>query len=162
MIRRTSLAAALSAVVLVACGTVTDSVKFSVPPKFESKASLGPFMQVWQTPDQKSVMMLMAFPGELDMNKALEKAKVTDVKFRKRERITICGNQAADYAETVGTTSTDVKLGVGVASGTHSDSNIDMLATVANGKTYFALYTYPLHNTADAAAVAALRGVCAK
>jgi hypothetical protein len=119
-------------------------------------------MHVWQTPDQKSVMMLLAFPGELDMNKALQNAKVSDVKFRKKERITICGNQAADYAETTGVTSTDVKLGVGVASGTHTNSNIDMLATVVNGKTYLAMYTYPLHGAQNAEAVAALRGVCAK
>ena len=162
MIRRTSFAVVLSAAVLAACGSVTDSVKFNVPSNYQSEASIGSFMQVWKTPDEKSVMMLMAFPGELDLNKAMQNAKITDVKFRKREHITICGNQSADYAETTGVTSASVKIGVGTASGTNTDSNVDMLATVANGKTYLAMYTYPLHSAADNSAVAALHGLCAK
>ncbi len=162
MIRRTSFAAVFSVAVLAACGSVTDSVKFDAPPKFQSKASIAGFMQVWQTPDEKSTLMLMGFPGELNLDKALQNAKVTDVKFRKKERIDICGKQPADYAEMTGTTSTNVKIGVGVASGTHTESNIDMLATVANGKTYLAMYTYPLNAAPDSSAVSALHNVCAK
>jgi hypothetical protein len=162
MIRRTSFAAALSAVVLAACGSVTDTVAFNVPPQYHSKASFGPFMQLWQTPDEKSVMMLMAIPGEMDMNKALANAQIKDAKFKKKERITICGNQPADLAQIVGTTGTTVKVGFGAGETTKSNSNIEMLSTVANGKTYFAMYAWPLKATADPQAEAALRGICSK
>lgn len=162
MIRRTSISAALAAVVLAACGSVTDSVQFNVPSQYHSKASFGPFMQLWQTPDEKSVMMLMVIPGEMDMNKALNDAQIKDAKFKKKERITICGNQPGDLAQIVGTTGTTVKIGVGTGETTKSDSNIELLSTVANGKTYFALYAWPLNAKADPQAEAALRGVCPK
>ncbi len=162
MIRPLPLAAAVLAVALAACGSVTDSVKFNVPPRYESRASLGPFMQIWETPDKKSMMMLMAFPGQADVNKAMSDAKIDNSKVKKHERITICGNQQADFVQAEGATGTNVKLGMGAGETTKSNSNIDMLVTRANGKTYFAMYAWPLRDAADPQAEAAVRGVCSK
>ncbi len=162
MIRRLPLGAAVLAIAVAACGSVTDSVKFNVPPQYESKASFGPFMQIWETPDKKSTMMLMAFPGKADVNKALTDAKVTDAKVKKHERITICGNQPADFVQAEGTTGTSVSIGMGAGQSMKNNSNVDVLVTVANGKTYIALYAWPLNASADPQAEAAVRGVCSK
>jgi hypothetical protein len=156
------LAAATAATLLAACGSVTDSVGFHVPSHYETRVSFGPFMQIWSTPDERSTLMLMQFPTNVDINKALNSAEIKDAKIEKREKITICGNQAADFAHIVGTTSTDIKIGVNAGKSTTRASNIDFLATAVNGKTYFALYVWPLKDAPNPESEAALRGVCAK
>ena len=93
--------------------------------------------------------MLMAFPGKADVNKALTNAKVTDAKVKKHERITICGNQPADFVQAEGTTGTSVSIGMGAGQSMKNNSNVDVLVTVANGKTYIALYAWPLNASAD-------------
>ena len=162
MMRLTSLAVVAAAALLAACGSVTDSVKFDVPPQYTSAASLGPFMQVWESRDKTSMMMLMAIPSEIDLDKAMNSAQIKDAKIKKRERITICNGQKADYAELAGTTSTDIQLGLGAKKTTTRVSNIDFLATVANGKTYVAMYAWPLKDAPNPQSEAALRGLCAK
>ena len=162
MMRRTMIVAALAAAVLAACGNVTDSVQFNVPPEYHSKANIGPFAQVWESPDRKSVMLLAAIPAPIDIDKALKNADVSNTKPHENERITICGNQPANYVEETGTTGTDIKVGINEGQSTKTNSNIHMLTTTANGKTYIALYAYPLHAKPDPQADSALRGVCAK
>lgn len=161
MIRRTVVGIALCAMALSACGDVSDSVDFTAPPGFVSKVAIGPFMQLWLTPDKKSVLMVSQVPGEVDISKAMNGADVKDAKIRKKEDITICGNQPAIFAELTGT-SRRVTIGSdsGVSKG--DNVNVDFVITKASGKSFFAVYVWPLHDAPDAAAQSAIRHLCAK
>ncbi|MDP9110061.1 MAG: hypothetical protein M3M96_00295 [Candidatus Eremiobacteraeota bacterium] len=162
MMRRTMIAAAFSAMALAACGSVSDSVTFHAPPGFVSKAALGPFMEVWESVDNRSALMVMQIPGEVDINKAMSSANVKSAKVVKKQQITICGSQPAVFAELTGTTGSNIKIGIGDGSTKTENSNIDFIVTHANGSSYFGMYAWPIHDAPDPAAQSAIRALCAK
>ena len=145
--------------VLSACGSATDSVSFTAPPEFHSKASFGPFMQIWSKDDPHTVLILMALPVKTDLDKAMSEADLRDATIKKTDRIKICnGSQDALYAEVEG----EAKTGSSDTSGKPQRSDVEFLATNVAGKTYMAMYARPLHTAADPAAEAAVKNVCPK
>lgn len=144
--------AAIAAIALSACGSATDAVSFNPPPSFHSKASFGPFMQMWQGKDEHEILMLMALPVQGDLNKAMGQS---DLKDANAQKITICGSQPAMFAEGQGRSRTDGSSGT-------AQSKIEVVATVVRGKTYLAMYARPLHAPADPAAEKAIKDVCPK
>ncbi len=162
MMHRKLAAAILGAASLAGCGSVTDSVDFHVPPSYVSRASLGPFMQVWESPDKKSVMMLMQIPASVDLNKAMQNMDIKDATIKKREQLTICGNQPAIFGEVVGATGSRINVGIGNNRARSENSNVDFMITRVNGKSYVASYVWPLHGAPDPTAQASLHGICAK
>lgn len=151
--RLTVTVAAVAA--LTACGSATDSVTFQPPSNFHSKASFGPFMQMWES-GPRNVIMLMSLPVQTDLDKAVREADLKDARVRKNERIKICGgSQDAVFAQIEGESST-------AGDEPKQPSEIEFLATNVKGKTYLAMYLRPLHTAADTAAEAAIRDVCPK
>ncbi|MDQ2866337.1 MAG: hypothetical protein M3R51_08935 [Candidatus Eremiobacteraeota bacterium] len=162
MMRLRVSAVILCATAFAACGSVSDSVDFHAPPNFVSKASLGPLMQIWQSNDSRSVLIVMKIPGEIDIDKAMNSADIKSAKPISRKNITICNGQRAVLSEMVGTTGGNVKLGIGAGESSSENSKIDFMLTHAGGDSYMAMYAWPIHNPPDRAAQAALRGLCAK
>lgn len=162
MMRRTMIAAACSAFALTACGSVSDSIDFHAPATYVSKAAIGPFMEVWMTPDSRSALIVMQFPGEVDLNKAMDSADVKNARNVKRQQITICGNQPAMLAQMTGTVGSTVKIGIGEGATKTDNSNIELVVTRAAGHSYFGMYAWPINSPPDAASEAAVRGLCPK
>ena len=151
--RIVALAGAVAA--LTGCGSATDAVTFTAPPSFHEKASVGPFMQVWESAPH-TALVLMSLPVAMNLDKAMDQADLKDATVRKRERTTICGNQQAVFIDAQG------QMNAGNESGTGRPSEIEFIATNVKGKTYLAFYGRPLHSPADPAAQAAIRNVCPK
>lgn len=163
MKRRVAIAAMFTATAFSACGSVSDSIDFRPPAGYESKASLGPFMELWESPDKRSAIMLMQVPTEVDIDKALNSANVKNSKITARKRITICGHQPAMLLGMTGTTTgSNVKIGIGEGSSKTENSDIDFVMTHLDGKSYFSMYARPIHTVADPSAENAIRGLCAK
>jgi hypothetical protein len=150
-------AACIAAFTLSACGSATDAVSFTAPPGFHTKASLGPFMQMWQGKDERELLILMALPVQGDLNKAMSESDLKDADAKK---ITICGDQAAMFAQGVG--HGHVGISGTTASTSTEPTNIEVIATVVRGKTYLAMYSRPLKAPADPAAEKAIKDVCPK
>ncbi len=140
---------------LPACGSATDAVTFQAPPSFRSKASFGPFMQVWAAAPHNNIV-LISMPAQIDWNKTLTQADLNDARLQKKERIKVCnGTQDALFVELQGETKVDNDAA-------SQPSEIEFLATDVRGKTYMAMYARPLHSPADPAAETAIRNVCPK
>jgi hypothetical protein len=145
-----------AAAFVAGCGSASDSVTFQAPSSYHSKASIGPFMQVWSR-EPHTALVLISLPVQTDLDQAMSRADVGDARVQKKERIKICnGTQGAILAQLEGNAKTDPN---------ESDtqpSEIQFLATNVRGKTYMAMYARPLHSTADPTAEAAIRNVCPK
>jgi len=140
---------------LAGCGSATDAVTFQAPPSFHSRASLGPFMQLWTAAPHNDIMLL-SMPTQVDWNKTLSQADLSDERLQKKERIKICGGtQDALLVILQGETKVD-------NDSSSQASDIQFLATDVRGKTYMAMYARPLHSPADPAAESAIRNVCPK
>lgn len=151
------LIAGVSLLALAACGSATDSVTFTAPPEYTSKASLGPFMQMWQGKTPHDVIILMALPVAGDLNKAMDQSSVKGADFKEAQKISICDNQPAIFAEGRG----DMNTGSSSDKDTKK-SDIEIIATQVKGKTYLAMYGRPLNAPADPAAEKAIKNVCPK
>jgi hypothetical protein len=139
---------------LVACGSASDSTTFQVPPGYVQQASIGPFMQIWKSGDDKNIIMLMALPVKSALHNAISDADIKDSSINEQKDITICNGQHAYYIDATGTAN--------AAGGTTRRGRVEMVATVAGGKTYLAMYIRPLQAPADPAADAAIKNVCPK
>ncbi len=141
--------------VVMGCGSATDAITFQAPPSFHSKASLGPFMQVWAAAPHHDIVLL-SMPTQIDLDKTVSQADLNDARLQKKERIKICsGTQDALFVILQGESKVD-------DDSSSEPSEIQFLATDVRGKTYMAMYARPLHSTADPAAEAAIRNVCPK
>jgi hypothetical protein len=161
--RRAYVVAVICAAAISACGSASDSVTFQAPPSYESRASIGPFVQVWETPNRRSAMILMQLPTQVDLDRVIQESNVKDADVRVNKMITICGKQRAVYAEMTGTTGGAVNVGVGNAPGSkESRSDVDFLGTNVGGRTYLAMYVRPIGTPTDPAAEAAIHNVCPK
>jgi hypothetical protein len=144
----------VAAALLAGCGHVSDNITFQAPANFHSKASLGPFMQVWEsTPD--SGIVLIALPVATDLNTSMSQANLKDAKVEKRSDISICHGQKAVYMELQG------ESNAGGQKSSHP-SEIQFVATNAPGKTVMAMYMRPLHTPPDPAAATAIKNLCPK
>jgi hypothetical protein len=141
---------------LAGCGSATDAVTFKPPPGFTPSVSVGPFMQAWSGPN-KSMMMLMAMPTKMDLQKTISSSTVSNARIQKQSTIDICGNQPALYAQMIGNRQGSESPAAGAKD---QKEQIEFLATNANGKTYMAMYLRPLGTPLDSKAEAALHNVC--
>jgi hypothetical protein len=157
------LIAGVSFLALAACGSATDSVTFSVPPGYESKASLGPFMQIWGGKDPRDVLILLALPVTGDLNKAINQSQTKGASFDATQKITICDNQPAIFAKGTGQMTTDSPQSSGTAGAKKTEpSALEVIATQVKGKTYVAMYGRPLKAPVNPAAEKAIKNVCPK
>ncbi len=152
--RRLSALALFAA--LAACGTASDAVTFQAPPGYTQAASIGPFIQVWDTANKQNIMMLMALPAKIDLNDAMSQSDIQDAQVKLKQNVKICGSQQAIFADIVGTSKT---AATGQAP---RKMNIEFLATNVHEKTYMAIYMRPLSAPVDAAADRAIRNICPK
>jgi hypothetical protein len=141
------LALALCASVLAACGGAGDSIKFAAPKQFGEPKNMMGFMQIWTTPNQKEVLMLMKLPVTANPKSAFQSSTMKDAKILKQEEINICGNQAAKYFSMVKP---------------QQHQQIDAVMSPLGGATYMAMYGYPQGSKPDAQAESAIRDLCAK
>jgi hypothetical protein len=147
---------------LVACGSATDSVTFTAPASYTSKASLGPFMQIWGGKTEHDVLILLALPVAGDLNKAIDQSQVKGAEFDKTQKITICGNQTAIFAQGHGEMNTTDSSSSTSSTSSKEPSAIEIIATEVKGKTYLAMYGRPLKAPADPEAEKAIKNVCPK
>jgi len=142
---------------LCACGSATDAITFQAPAGYVSKASLGPFMQIWAGPRHNS-LMLMAFPAAVDVNK-MSNDNVKNGKILKQSSVTICGSQPAHYVSMLGE---PIEIDTPAPGQNVERQLIDFIATDVNGKTYMAMYVRPAGTAGDPAAEAAIKNICPK
>ena len=152
------LAVSACAFALTGCGSASDAVTFKAPASYASAAQIGPFMQVWRGPQQSS-LALMAFPGKIDLDKAMTSSNVKDAQVLKQSTIQICGNQPAYYVSMIGNGEAFGTSSPGV---TNEKRQVDLLVTDVGGKTYMAMYVRLVGTSADPAAEDAIRNVCSK
>jgi hypothetical protein len=145
-----------SVCVLAACGSASDSTTFHVPAGYVQQASIGPFMQIWKTNDDKSIIMLMALPVKSDLHQAMSQTDIKDSNINEQKDITICNGQPAVYMDATGTATT------AGSAGTTRRGHVEMVATAAGGKTYVAMYVRELKAPVDPAADAAIKNICPK
>ena len=143
---------------LVACGSATDSVTFTAPSSYTSKASLGPFMQIWGGKTEHDVLILLALPVAGVLNKAIDQGQIKSAQLDTTQKITICDNQPAIFAVGKGEMST----GDSSSTSNKEPSALEIIATQVKGKTYLAMYGRPLKSPADPAAEKAIKNVCPK
>ena len=141
---------------LAACGTASDAVTFRAPPGFTQAASIGPFVEVWNTADKQSILTLMALPAKIDLQNAMSQSNIQDAQVKLKQNVKICGNQQAIFADIVGASKTAT-----TGQAPHK-MNIEFLATNIHEKTYMAVYMRPLNAPVDAAADRAIRNICPK
>ncbi len=149
------LALGVAGAVLTACGSATANITFKAPANYQSKASIGPFMKIWEGPAKGNLIMVMSLPVAMDLNKTMSQSTVKDAHIEKRQDLTICSGQRAIYAEMQGKTSN-------AGANATEPSEIQFIATDAGGKTYMAMYVRPLKTPVDPAASAAIRNLCPK
>jgi hypothetical protein len=154
--------AALTVASLAACGSASDAVTFAPPSNFHAKSSVGPLAQTWETDDRQSELVLLQLPVKADLDKILAGQGLNDASVRQRKMITICGNQPALYAHTVGTVGNVNVETTGNGNTRLSRGIVDMIGTNANGRTYVAIYARSIKTPLDAAAEDAIHKVCPK
>ena len=148
--------AVLALAAVTACGSASDAVTFTAPAGFVEKASIGPFVQVWAEESTDSAIVLTALPTKMDLHEAVQGSGVKGAQIDKEKMITICGNQSALYADLVGG---HITVGTGKAP---KPMRVELVATVAGGKSYVAVYTRPVKAPANTAAEAAIEKLCPK
>ncbi|MBC5815752.1 MAG: hypothetical protein GIW97_04340 [Candidatus Eremiobacteraeota bacterium] len=137
----------LCACILAACGSPSDSIKFAAPKKFGEPKSMFGMMQIWTTPNEREVVMLMKLPVAADPKHALQGSTFKDAQLKKQQSIKICGNQPASYISLLKP---------------QQHQQLDAIMTVAGGSTYMAMYGYPVGSKPDPQAESAIRNLCAK
>jgi hypothetical protein len=152
-----AIAALCAAAALCSCGSATDHVTFQPPPEFKPSVSIGPFGQMWEGPNH-TMMMLMAFPTQLDLDKSVSQTGMKDTTMQHEAHVKICGDQEALFGNMIGNSRTAGDA----AQKNAKPQQIEFLATNVSGKTYMAMYMRPQGAPADTAAQAALHKVCPK
>lgn len=141
---------------LTACGSASDAVTFTAPPGYVQKAAIGPFVQVWTAAASDSAIVLTALPTKMDLKEAVTGAGVKDAQIVDQKMISICNHQDALYADMLGG---HLTTGSGEPA---TPKRIELLATVAGGKSYVVVYARPVKAPADPAAEGAIKNICPK
>ncbi len=141
-------AAVLCASVLAACGSPGASITFSAPAKFSDSKNILGMAQIWTTPNQKEMLMLMKLPVNADSRKtAFNSPVMKNATIQRQVAIKICGNQPARSFEMLQT---------------KKHQHIDALITTTSGSTYMSMYGYPVGSKPDPQAESAIKNLCAK
>lgn len=152
---RALFASTLCALGLAGCGLTSspaDGLTFKAPAGWQGSPGIMGYMQFWTSPGQsKEVLMLFKSPKPLDRKDVFSNAQMKDSEVESDQRITICGNQAADFLRATGKSSQNGQ-----------NDRMQMIMTDVAGTTYLAMYVYPVGTQPNGDAAAALRQLCAK
>ncbi|HLY01800.1 MAG TPA: hypothetical protein VKR56_04805 [Candidatus Cybelea sp.] len=132
-----------------------DGLRFAAPPGWRPSPGILGFMQFWRPPtEDQEVLMLFKSPRPMQTNEIFSKSNLQDtmhdVTIVSQRTIKICGAQPAKYVQARGSSS----------EGRQTD--IETVATIIKGSSYFAVYVRPIAVPPNPMALAALREVCPK
>lgn len=132
-----------------------DNITFKAPAGWQASPGIMGFMQLWKAPGNgDEVLMLFRSPKQISTSDVMSSANLKDARVETTQRVTICGNQPAQFLKAQGTAQ-----GLGTKG---QNSNVEMMMSNTGGATYMAMYVYPNGGVPNAEATAALRELCAK
>ena len=132
-----------------------DHLTFKPPAGWQGSPGMMGFMQLWKAPgNTNQVLMLFKSPKPLQASEVFNNADLKDARVVSMQRVTICGNQPAEFVKAQGTSQ-------GVMQNP-KQINVEMMMSNAGGTTYMAMYVYPVGGAPNADATAALSELCQK
>ena len=149
---------ALFAVTAGGCGlqaSPADGLRFAAPNGWRPSPGILGFMQFWRPPtDDREVLMLFKSPRPMKTNDIFSNSNLQDtmkdVTIVTQQTIKICGARPAKYVQARGSSSQGGPI------------DIETVATIIGGASYFAVYVRPIAVPPNPLALAALREVCPK
>jgi hypothetical protein len=132
-----------------------DGLRFEAPVGWRASPGILGYMQFWRPPsDDREVLMLFKSPRPMQTDQIFTDSNVQDtmknVTVVAQRTIKICGAQPAKYVQARGTSSGGGPI------------DIETVATLIGGSSYFAVYLRPIAVRPSPLALAALREVCLK
>lgn len=132
-----------------------DGLRFEAPAGWQASPGILGYMQFWRPPNKdREVLLLFKSPRPMQTNEIFSKSKLQDtmkdVTFVAQQTIKICGTQPAKYVQARGSSSQGAPI------------DIETVATIIGGSSYFAVYVRPIAVPPNPIALAALREVCPK
>jgi hypothetical protein len=158
---RSPLSVALAAMLAVAVGgcglqaSPADGLRFEAPKGWRASPGILGYMQFWRPPiDDREVLLLFKSPRPMQTNDIFSNSNLQDtmkdVTIVTQQTIKICGTQPAKYVQARGSSSQGGPI------------DIETVATIIEGSSYFAVYVRPIAVRPNPIALAALREVCPK
>ena len=132
-----------------------DGLRFEAPGGWRASPGILGYMQFWRPPNNdREVLMLFKSPRPMQTNEIFSKSNLQDtmkdVTIVGQQTIKICGTQTAKYVQARGSSSGGGPI------------DIETVATIIGGSSYFAVYVRPIVVRPNPIALAALREVCPK
>ncbi len=157
---RSPLRVALVAMLAVAVGgcalqaSPADGLRFEAPRGWQASPGIMGYMQFWRPPNnEREILMLFKSPRPMQTNEIFSKSNLQgtmkDVTVVTQQPIKICGTQPAKYVRARGSSS-------------EGPIDIETVATIIGGSSYFAVYVRPIVVQPNPIALAALREACPK
>jgi hypothetical protein len=158
---RPPLRVALVAMLAVAAGgcalqaSPADGLRFEAPAGWRASPGILGYMQFWRPPtNDREVLVLFKSPRPMQTNEIFSKSNLQDtmkdVTIVGQQTIEICGTQPAKYVQARGSSSSGGPI------------DIETVATIIAGSSYFVVYVRPIVVRPNPLALAALREVCPK
>ncbi|MGA8383878.1 MAG: hypothetical protein WA428_12800 [Candidatus Cybelea sp.] len=158
---RSPLRVALVAMLAVTVGgcalqaSPADGLRFEAPAGWRASPGILGYMQFWRPPNNdREVLLLFKSPRPMQTNEIFSKSNLQDtmkdVTIVGQQTIKICGTQPAKYVQARGSSSEGGPI------------DIETVATIIGGSSYFAVYVRPIVVRPNPIALAALREVCPK
>jgi hypothetical protein len=157
---RSPLGVALVALLAVTVGgcalqaSPADGLRFEAPSGWRASPGILGYMQFWRPPaNDREVLLLFKSPRPMQTNEVFSNSNVQDtmkdVTVVSQQTIEICGTQPAKYVQARG-------------SSRGGPIDIETVATIIQGSSYFAVYVRPIAVRPNPIALATLREVCPK
>ena len=132
-----------------------DGLRFAAPGGWQASPGILGYMQFWRPPiDDREVLLLFKSPRPMQTNDIFSNSNMQDtmkdVSILRQQTIKICGTQPAKYVQARGSSSSGGPI------------DIESVATIIRGSSYFAVYIRPIAVPPNPIALAALREVCPK
>ncbi|MFZ0574650.1 MAG: hypothetical protein WA304_13285 [Candidatus Cybelea sp.] len=132
-----------------------DGLRFEAPAGWRASPGILGYMQFWRPPNNdREVLLLFKSPRPMQTNEIFSKSNLQDtmkdVTIVGQQTIKICGTQPAKYVQARGSSSEGGPI------------DIETVATIIGGSSYFAVYVRPIVVRPNPIALAALREVCPK
>ena len=158
---RSPLRVALVAMLAVTVGgcalqaSPADGLRFEAPAGWRASPGIMGYMQFWRPPNNdREVLLLFKSPRPMQTNEIFSKSNLQDtmkdVTIVGRQTIKICSTQPAKHVQARGSSSEGGPI------------DIETVATIIGGSSYFAVYVRPIVVRPNPIALAALREVCPK
>ena len=158
---RSPLRVALVAMLAVTVGgcalqaSPADGLRFEAPAGWRASPGILGYMQFWRPPNNdREVLLLFKSPRPMQTNDIFSNSNLQDtmkdVTIVTQQTIKICGTQPAKYVRARGSSSQGGPI------------DIETVATIIGGSSYFAVYVRPIVVRPNPIALASLREVCPK